>query len=99
MPTVPAASITDFVVHPLPPAHGPAVVIDGSRNVLSNNLPACRMGDTIAEAVGPPNKIAKGEFTVIIGQSGSGSAGGPQSAALQAASAAGAPFVQKCPFK
>jgi uncharacterized Zn-binding protein involved in type VI secretion len=35
--------------------------------VLINNLPACRMGDTIIEAVGPPNKIAMGEPTVIIG--------------------------------
>lgn len=53
---------------PLPiPPHGPGVVIDGSTTVMINNLPACRMGDTILEAIGPPNKIAKGEFTVIIG--------------------------------
>jgi len=25
------------------------------------------MGDTVLEAVGPPNKIAKGEMTVLIG--------------------------------
>jgi uncharacterized Zn-binding protein involved in type VI secretion len=56
---------------PVPP-HGPGVVIDGSPTVLINNLPACRMGDTIIEAIGPPNKIAKGEFTVLIGNSGSG---------------------------
>lgn len=53
---------------PLPvPPHGPGVVIDGSATVLINNLPACRMGDTIVEAVGPPNKIVKGCFTVLIG--------------------------------
>ena len=53
---------------PLPiPPHGPGVVIDGSTTVMINNLPACRMGDTILEAVGPPNKIAKGEMTVLIG--------------------------------
>ena len=53
---------------PLPiPPHGPGVVIDGSQTVLINNLPACRLGDTILEAVGPPNKIARGEMTVIIG--------------------------------
>jgi uncharacterized Zn-binding protein involved in type VI secretion len=53
---------------PLPiPPHGPGVVIDGSATVLINNLPACRMGDTVLEALGPPNKIAKGETTVIIG--------------------------------
>jgi len=53
---------------PLPvPPHGPGVVIDGSATVLINNLPACRMGDTIVEAVGPPNKIAMGCSTVLIG--------------------------------
>jgi uncharacterized Zn-binding protein involved in type VI secretion len=53
---------------PLPvPPHGPGVVIDGSMTVLVNNLPQCRMGDTIIEAVGPPNKIAMGEPTVIVG--------------------------------
>lgn len=51
---------------PVPP-HGPGVVIDGSKTVLINNMPACRMGDTIIEPLGPPNKIAKGETTVIIG--------------------------------
>ncbi|MDX1979346.1 MAG: PAAR domain-containing protein [Bryobacteraceae bacterium] len=60
-------------VTPLPiPPHGPGVVIDGSPTVLINNLPACRLGDTILEAVGPPNKIVKGMFTVIIGQMGRG---------------------------
>jgi uncharacterized Zn-binding protein involved in type VI secretion len=53
---------------PLPiPPHGPGVVIDGSTTVVINNLPACRMGDTILEAVGPPNKIAMGMPTVMIG--------------------------------
>jgi uncharacterized Zn-binding protein involved in type VI secretion len=51
---------------PVPP-HGPGVVIDGSATVLINNLPASRMGDTVLEAAGPPNKIVKGEMTVIIG--------------------------------
>ncbi|MBK7708613.1 MAG: PAAR domain-containing protein [Acidobacteria bacterium] len=51
---------------PVPP-HGPGVVIDGSATVLINNMPACRLGDTIIEPLGPPNKIAKGEMTVIIG--------------------------------
>lgn len=49
------------------PPHGPGVVVDGSQTVLINNMPACRMGDTIIEPLGPPNKIAKGETTVIIG--------------------------------
>jgi hypothetical protein len=34
---------------------------------MINFLPACRLGDTVLEAVGPPNKIVKGEMTVIIG--------------------------------
>lgn len=51
---------------PVPP-HGPGVVIDGSQTVLVNNMPLCRMGDTILEPLGPPNKIMKGEMTVIVG--------------------------------
>lgn len=51
---------------PIPP-HGPGVVIDGSKTVMINNLPACRQGDTILEAIGPPNKIAMGCPTVLIG--------------------------------
>lgn len=43
------------------------MVIDGSQTVLINNLPACRLGDTIIEALGPPNKIIMGLPTVIIG--------------------------------
>jgi uncharacterized Zn-binding protein involved in type VI secretion len=53
---------------PLPaPPHGPGVVVDGSQTVLINNMSACRQGDTVVEAVGPPNKITKGLQTVIIG--------------------------------
>lgn len=54
---------------PVPPPlpHGIGVVIDGSATVLINNLPACRAGDTIIEALGPPNKIVIGLPTVIIG--------------------------------
>jgi len=53
---------------PLPvPPHGSGVVIDGSQTVLINNMPACRLGDTIVEPVGPPNKITSGETSVVIG--------------------------------
>lgn len=53
---------------PMPPQpHGPGVVVDGSQTVLVNGLAACRMGDTIVEALGPPNKIMMGLPTVIIG--------------------------------
>lgn len=54
------------VPSPVPP-HGPGVDITGSMTVIVNFLPAGRMGDTILEALGPPNKITKGEPTVIIG--------------------------------
>jgi len=84
---------------PLPiPPHGPGVVIDGSPTVLINNLPACRQGDTIIEAVGPPDKIAMGLPTVIIGDVGGGSGGGgggtgadPGASSSAAAAPAGAP--------
>ncbi len=65
-----AASGADKHMCPMPspvPPHGVGVVIDGSKTVMINNLPACRMGDTVLESLGPPNKIVKGEFTVIIG--------------------------------
>ena len=53
---------------PLPvPPHGPGVVVDGSQTVMINMLPACRLGDTVVEAVGPPNKIVMGAMNVIIG--------------------------------
>lgn len=53
---------------PLPaPPHGPGVVITPSKTVLVSRMPAAREGDTILEAVGPPNKIKKGLKTVIIG--------------------------------
>lgn len=53
---------------PLPiPPHGPGVVVDGSKTVMINNLCASRLGDTIVEAVGPPNKIVMGCVSVIIG--------------------------------
>jgi uncharacterized Zn-binding protein involved in type VI secretion len=51
---------------PVPP-HGPGVVTTPSATVMIANMPAARMGDTITEAIGPPNKIVKGEMTVIIG--------------------------------
>lgn len=46
--------------------HVGGVVIKGSLSVLINNLPAARQGDQIVE-VGPPNSIAMGEMSVIIG--------------------------------
>ncbi|HEX9929523.1 MAG TPA: PAAR domain-containing protein [Pyrinomonadaceae bacterium] len=51
---------------PLPP-HGPGVVITPSATVIIANMPAARQGDTILEAIGPPNTISTGCPTVIIG--------------------------------
>jgi hypothetical protein len=55
-----------LVPSPVPP-HGPGVVIDGSQTVLTNYMPQARMGDTLIEPLGPPDKIVKGEFKVLVG--------------------------------
>jgi uncharacterized Zn-binding protein involved in type VI secretion len=47
------------------PHVGGAVAV-GSMTVLINNMPAVRQGDTIVEA-GPPNTVAMGCPTVVIG--------------------------------
>ena len=53
---------------PIPlPIHGPGVVITGSATVLINGLPACRQGDMLQEAIGPPNSIVVGCPNVLIG--------------------------------
>jgi uncharacterized Zn-binding protein involved in type VI secretion len=46
--------------------HVGGVVAVGSVTVLINNLPAARQGDMITES-GPPNTIAMGDPTVLIG--------------------------------
>lgn len=46
--------------------HVGGVVAMGSSTVLINNFPAARQGDMVVE-VGPPNAIAMGEMTVLIG--------------------------------
>ena len=51
-------------VPPIP--HVGGTVAMGSTSVLINNMPAARQGDTIVEN-GPPNTIAAGCPTVIIG--------------------------------
>lgn len=62
-------ALSDF--HPCPLSSGPVphvggVVQPGSSTVLINGLPAARQGDTIVEN-GPPNTIASGCPSVIIG--------------------------------
>ena len=46
--------------------HVGGVVAMGSTTVLINSMPAARQGDQAVE-VGPPNAIALGESTVLIG--------------------------------
>lgn len=60
---------TDFHVCPLsdgPKPHVGGVVASGSTTVLIGGLPAARQGDQVIE-VGPPNSIAQGATTVMIG--------------------------------
>lgn len=49
-----------------PKPHAGGVVAVGSATVFINNLPAARQGDQVIEA-GPPNTIAVGAPTVLIG--------------------------------
>lgn len=58
-------------VHTCPLSDGPkphtgGSVSVGSVTVFINGMPAVRSGDIVVEA-GPPNAIAAGEFTVLIG--------------------------------
>ena len=46
--------------------HVGGTVAIGSMTVSINGLPAARQGDQVVEA-GPPNAIAMGEMTVLIG--------------------------------
>jgi uncharacterized Zn-binding protein involved in type VI secretion len=46
--------------------HTGGVVMVGSKTVFVDGLPAARMNDVITEA-GPPNQIAAGCLTVLIG--------------------------------
>jgi len=87
LPTVliggmPAARLTDMHVCPMqtpapvpvPHVGGPMITL-GSPTVLIGGLPAIRVMD-MAVCVGPPDPVALGCPTVIIGESASGGAGG-----------------------
>jgi uncharacterized Zn-binding protein involved in type VI secretion len=61
--------MSDISICPVPlpvPPHGPGVVTNGSPTVLVNNMPLARLGDTIVEALGPPNKIVSGATSVMV---------------------------------
>lgn len=62
-------AMMDFSTCPLTSGAAPHVggtVMKGSTSVLINKMPAVRMGDKVVEA-GPPNTIAKGCTSVLIG--------------------------------
>ncbi len=46
--------------------HVGGMIAAGSTTVLINNMPAARVGDSIVES-GPPNSVAAGCSTVLIG--------------------------------
>jgi len=74
LPTVligklPASRMSDMHVCPMftgPVPHVGGPVVLGSFTVLTGMLPTARAGD-MAICVGPPDSIALGEFTVLIG--------------------------------
>lgn len=62
-------TLTDIHACPLadgPKPHGGGTVAVGSPTVKIGGVPAARLGDQVAEA-GPPNAIAAGCPTVLIG--------------------------------
>jgi uncharacterized Zn-binding protein involved in type VI secretion len=69
---MPAARLTDMHVCPMvtpgvpPVPHVGGPITLGSATVLIGNLPAARMGD-MATCTGPPDMIASGCMTVLIG--------------------------------
>ena len=81
---MPAARLTDMHVCPMvtpgypPIPHVGGPIILGSAGVLIGGMPAARMGD-MATCVGPPDMIAMGCMTVLIGDTMPGVAGPPGS--------------------
>lgn len=66
---MPAARVTDTHTCPMvtgvvPHVGGPIIL--GSATVLIGNMPAARVGDT-ATCTGPPDAIAMGHMTTMIG--------------------------------
>ena len=78
---MPAARVGDMHVCPMlnpgtpPPPHVGMPITMGSAGVLIGGMPAARVGD-MAACAGPPDTIAMGCTTVLIGETGSGSASG-----------------------
>ena len=89
---MPAARIGDMHVCPMvtpapvPVPHVGGPISLGSAGVLIGGMPAARVGD-MAVCVGPPDTIALGCFTVLIGEVGGGGGGGGGGGAAAAAKA------------
>jgi uncharacterized Zn-binding protein involved in type VI secretion len=91
---MPAARMGDMHVCPMvtpgtpPIPHVGGPVLLGSPMVLIGGMPAARMGDMVT-CVGPPDTIAMGCMTVLIGEggAGSGSGGGAMSSGSASAEA------------
>lgn len=66
----PAARIGDMhtcpMVNPGPVPHVGGPIIKGQPNVLTCSMPQARISD-LATCVGPPDVVAKGAFTVLVG--------------------------------
>jgi len=90
---MPAARIGDMHVCPMltpgvpPIPHVGGPISLGSPTVLIGGMPAARMGDMLV-CVGPPDTIALGCMTVLIGEAGGGAGGGGGGGGSGAASAA-----------
>ncbi len=69
---------------PIPHVGGPITL--GSMGVFIGKKPAARMGD-MAVCIGPPSSIIMGQFTVLIGESASGSQAGSAGSAAAARAA------------
>ncbi|MEZ4407957.1 MAG: M91 family zinc metallopeptidase [Polyangiales bacterium] len=73
----PAARVGDMHVCPMmngPVPHVGGPVVLGSFTVLSGGAPQARQGD-MAVCVGPPDTVAMGEPTVLVGMAGGGGGG------------------------
>lgn len=92
---MPAARQMDMHVCPMlnpgvpPPPHVGGPISMGSAGVFIGGMPAARVGD-MATCSGPPDTIAMGCFTVLIGEVGSPSGAGGGAAAAASASASSA---------
>jgi hypothetical protein len=88
---LPAARVTDRAIC----ASVPDVIVKGSPTVMIGNLPAARIGDQTAHG----GVIIVGCFTVIIGETGSGSPANvaPMSGAFRNAASSGTALVCKGP--